>query len=422
MVKMYKKDTSFLLLLWAMFTATAPFYLHLAIPYHPYKFIIAFGLGYMLYALSFRKEVRLGNKVIISILALQIVYSIMASVLQSTFLGVDRLYINLSIQLVAVTIVYIYVYTFFNINKLALSTSYIFISMGVLGGVAFFLGAVGVLKPVSMFPSDNPLYTNFLLTFSNAYYEVGNSYIIRIAGYFDEPGSFAYFLTITLLINKLYDYSKKIELALIFLGVFTLSLAFFISVFLYILFFYIKIRHTKIIVLLILSMIASIFVIEEYKDNNATVKLIHELSIGRLKLAENDDVKLISGDNRSQKFLWSKEAFFKSPYIGHGMSAYGNPRSEYYGKLCCNILDPLATHGLIGTVIFFMLFFYWFYTIFDFKKGTLDYVSLGAFLIVIANLFQRPGFHGGLFGYFVYIFLVEASLWRKKNILNNHVS
>jgi len=417
MISKNRFDVYHYLFLWVLFTATAPFYFHLAIPYHPYKFIVLLGLFYMLYVMLIRNYIQSGNKVIMSILAIQVVYSILAALLQSTFLGVDVLYFNLSIQLVAVAIVYVYVYSFFSIHKLAISAIYVFFFMGVLGLGAFLLGAAGVLKPISVFPPGNPLYTNFVLTFSNAYYELGNMFVIRVAGYFDEPGSFAYFLTMVLLINKLYNYSKKLEFALIFLGVFTLSLAFFVSVVLYILIFYMKVKHIKLMVFLSLLAVASLILVEEYKDDVVIINTIHELTINRLK-PTNDDTKLFAGDNRTQKFLWSKDAFFKSPYIGHGMSAYGNPKSEFYGKLCCNILDPLATHGVIGVLIFYMLFFYWLFIIFNFKKGTMDYVSMGAFLIVFANFFQRPGFHGGLFGYFIFIFLVEASIWRRKNLLN----
>ena len=404
-----------LVLLWLMFTATAPFYFHYAIPYHPYKIIVFLGLLYMLLLMFNRNSIQLGNKVIISIFVIQTIYSLLAALLQSTFLGVDMMYFNLSIQLVAVTIVYLYVYTFFNIHKLSISTIYVLVLMGSLGFIAFILGLLGMLKPISIFPFDNPTYANFILTFSNAYHEVGNGFLIRISGYFGEPGSFAHYLTMVILINKLYDYSKKLEFALIFLGVFTLSLAFFVSISLYILFFYTKIKYAIFIMFLLLIAVTSFFAIDKYKDDIPIVNAINHLTLGRLEQSD-DDVKLFAGDNRTQKFLYSKDAFFKSPYIGHGLSAYGNPKSEFHGKLCCNILDPLATHGIIGVLIFYMLFFYWLFIIFDFKKGRIDYVSLGVFLIIFANFFQRPGFYSGLFGYFMYIFLVEASIWRAKKL------
>ena len=256
-----------------------------------------------------------------------------------------------------------------------------------------------------MFPYDNPIYTNFILTFSKSHFELGNKIFMRIAGYFDEPGTFAYYLTITILINKLYDYSKKLELTLIFLGMLTFSLAFFVSISLYILFFYTKIKHAIFTMFMLLTIITTFFVVEKYRDDFPFANQMIHLTLDRLKPAYKD-VQLFAGDNRTQKFLYSKDAFFKSPLIGHGLSAYGNPKSEFYGKLCCNILDPLATHGIIGVLFFYMLFFYWFFIIFDFKKGRIDYVSLGVFLIVFANMFHRPGFYNGLFGYFIYIFLL----------------
>jgi len=402
-----------LVLLWILFTATVPFNFHLAIPNHPYKILVFVGLLWIVFKLLQCKSLKFGNNFIVGILLIQASYSLIAAYLQVFILGFDFMYINLTIQLVAVLIVYIYIQSLYSIHKVAISSIFVIAFIGVLGVTAFFLGLAGILKPIGMFPSDNPYYTNFFLTFSNAYYAFGNSTIIRIAGFFDEPGAFAYYITMTLLLNKIYNYSKKIEILLVFVGVFTFSLAFFVSLSLYFLFFYFSVRNIGSLFLVAALVLSAIGFVVHMKDDNEYAGIIYELTVRRLHIAQGDDVKIVRGDNRSQKFIWSKEAFLQSPLIGHGMSAYSNPNSEFYGKLCCNILHPLATDGLIGTFIFYLLFIYW--ILYIVSRRNIDIVSLGAFMIVFANFFQRPGFYGGLYGYFIFIFLVEATIWRHHN-------
>jgi hypothetical protein len=55
--------------------------------------------------------------------------------------------------------------------------------MSVLSIIGFFLILFGILAPFSSFPNpDTRLNQNFLLTFSNAYYRIGNILVIRPAG------------------------------------------------------------------------------------------------------------------------------------------------------------------------------------------------------------------------------------------------
>ena len=67
---------------------------------------------------------------------------------------------------------------------------------------------------------------------------IEGKYILRIAGFFDEPGTMAFFLVFALLINKVVFNSKKNEILILISGFFTFSLAFYIIGFFYLLFFY----------------------------------------------------------------------------------------------------------------------------------------------------------------------------------------
>jgi hypothetical protein len=243
------------------------------------------------------------------------------------------------------------------------------------------------------------------------------SSIVRSSGYFDEPGSFAFYITVALLLNKLYGFSKTAEKFLIIFGFCTLSLGFIVSVFCYSIIFGVlekRLRFVSILIGLVLSLVVAI---NFFKDENPFFKQLYELTMYRLQSEDAGDGKIINGDNRSENLYYSFEAFLNAPLFGQGMNAHVNTKNEFYGKLCCNPLHPLATDGIIGSLIYFSVFLSW--GIYIFRYGRVDYIAAGAWLLIFINLLQRPGFLAGPFGYFVYIFLFEATKWRKAKLKPN---
>ena len=97
---------------------------------------------------------------------------------------------------------------------------------GILGVIAFFLVFIGVLQPlISIATEDGYGSINFYgLTCSNAVF--GN--FMRVGGFFDEPGAFAYWGMFALLFNKLTVDNRKLEIVLIISLLFTFSAAYFV--------------------------------------------------------------------------------------------------------------------------------------------------------------------------------------------------
>lgn len=418
-------DIYYVILVWILFTSTAPFEFYAIVPYHPYKFLALFAAAIMLFVMLRDGTMRFGN-IIFCIILTQAFYSLVTifihiASLDNFTLEDGYIYINLFIQLMVVFICFAFINKFSLVHKVAVSIIPVMIVMAAFGMATLFLGVLVNLQPFSFTAiADHRDISNYILTFSSSVSDFGFGSIIRSAGYFDEPGAFAFYITITLLINKMYGYSKLAERMLIGFGLCTMSLAFFISVILYYFIFGILEGRVKAVIWMAVVVGLAFAAIVEYRDKSEIGRVVYELTIYRVLTDNISDDRLFHGDDRSVNFTHAKEAFIQAPFFGHGMSAHTNEKSEFVGKLCCNPLHPFATEGLIGTFVFFLVFIYWgFYIL---KRKPFDYISAGAWIIVFANMLQRPGVTGGTFGYLVFVFLLEASRWRRMQQRHSTVS
>lgn len=404
------------ILVWILFTSTAPFQFYAIVPYHPYKFLVLYVAVVMLLVIL-RDGIKKSNNIIFYIIIIQAFYSIFSIYIHVAFLDNfsiedGYIYINLFIQLIVVFICFTFINSLSLVHKVAVSMIPVMSVMAAFGMLTLFLGVLVNLQPFSFTAiADHRDISNYILTFSSSVADFGFGSIIRSAGYFDEPGTLALYITITLLINKMYGYSKLAERMLVCFGLSTMSMAFFISVILYYFIFGILEGRLKVVIWMAVIVGILFAAIVEYRDKSEIGRVVYELTVYRVLTDDITDDRLFHGDNRSENLTYAKQAFIQAPFFGLGMSAHTNEKSEFFGKLCCNPLHPFATDGLVGTFVFFLVFIYWgFYIL---KQKPFDYISAGAWIIIFANMLQRPGATGGTFGYFVFIFLLEASRWRK---------
>lgn len=401
------------LLIWITLTSVTPFALYLAIPHHPYKTTVFLGLAIACLVLIMRGKLFFHNPVLAGILITQSIFFIFPfSLLHSEFH--TGYYISLSLQYVSILILYAYVSTIYSVHKMAKSFVYVVCLMAILGSVCFFLGLIGAIYPVSTYKNiDGTTGYNFLLTFTKAIFPItGKSFIIRVAAFFDEPGTFAYFITMAMLINKIYEISRKVELILIVGGIFTLSIAFYIVLATYLIVFYFSFRRRTLKYFLFLGvlLIATSFYVSISRNDSKINSMLYSLSIGRFE--RTSDERIIAGDNRSGLFNVAARAFADSPLIGQGMGSQLDPANKYYRIfLDANLFSPLAKHGLLGTLIAFLSFFYWTYICFATTKDRNLLIS--CWLIVMLTFLQRPEVIGFL-NNFVILFLVESTVYRLK--------
>lgn len=250
----------------------------------------------------------------------------------------------------------------------------------VLGVPVFFLFAFGMLEPLAVSQLIDGRESYFLwLTFSNSV----TGGICRIAGFFDEPGALAFWGIYSLLINKVSIDNKKIELALILSLLFTVSAAYFIQLFMYVLLFYGKKIKVLIPMAVLLCMLA-IFTYSFFKDNETLISLtVERFEGGRVKTSR-------IGLSEDAKVIFKNNAIF-------GVGA--NKLSEI-GYFDDNPYEIPAKDGMVGFIVTYLPL------IMLVSGHYRDRRVLLSTIILFAGYMQRP-FHVNLLHYFeLYLYVL----------------
>lgn len=239
------------------------------------------------------------------------------------------------------------------------------------GTIGFLLVLCGVLEPLFEF-EEMDKRTGYCFGFfaTNTYY-LG---LVRNAVFFDEPGALANWGVYALIINKLFNYSKKIEIILIFGLISTLSLAYFIQLLFYAFFFYrnkIKILIPSILVFVLLLKVVS-------ASNERMDKAIFD------RLEYNEASGKFKGDNRQDLVVNTWGYFQKAPWLGNGASHIIEQSVRDKKFVGANVLTTLATDGIVGQIVVLLPFFFLYYF------GRYDKKYKYAFWILIIGLLQRP--------------------------------
>lgn len=242
------------------------------------------------------------------------------------------------------------------------------VAMGLLG---FVLVICGVLKPIFEFVEmDSRTGYFFGLFTTNTYF----LYFVRIAGFFDEPGTLACWGIFALLFNKLFFDNKKVEI-LLCVGLFTtISLAYFIQLIAYLILFYQSSK--KKILSYIIACIGLLCLFSTISDE------INDATFGRMQYDKSTGT--IEGDNRSDLVENAKVVFRSYPIFGAGarnLVKIGKKKGVFMGA---NAYTNLATDGVVGSIIMLVPLLY----LYHLRKY---WKELGYAVVVIAvGLLQRP--------------------------------
>lgn len=241
----------------------------------------------------------------------------------------------------------------------------------VVGAIGFVLVLGGILRPFFEFQEMDMRTGYFFGLFTSNAYSDG---FIRNAGFFDEPGALAFWGMIALLMNKLYVDNHKIELALIFGLISTLSMAYFIQIVLYLWLFY-KGKRLK-IVFPVLLFIATLKGVASFNDR------IDQAIFGRFEY--NEKKGTLAGDNRSDLMDVCWDIFKTAPIIGQGGQHLIEISKEKQLFVGANAYMTLACDGIIGQLIIWSPFFF----LYSLRKYSRKYGW--AFWILIIGFLQRP--------------------------------
>lgn len=241
----------------------------------------------------------------------------------------------------------------------------------VAGAIGFVLVMIGILHPISQFieMDGRPGYFYGLFT-TNAVFEG----YIRIAGFYDEPGSLAGWGIFALLLNKLYVDNKKIEYLLLFGLISTFSMAYFIQIPVYLFFFY-KNQRKKILLstFLFFLLLIGLASINEGLDNAI---------FGRFTI--NEQTGSFFGDNRYELMKRCWRIFTTSPVIGVGATNLATVVAAKEGFVGANFFVNWASDGILGVVITYIPL------LFLLKLGQRKRQYTYAFIIILLGYLQRP--------------------------------
>lgn len=240
-----------------------------------------------------------------------------------------------------------------------------------MGGIGFVLTLVGILKPFSTFIEFDGHVGQFYGLYTTT---VALDGVFRVAGFFDEPGAFAFWGFIALLLNKLYFDNKRVEVILIIGLISTLSMAYFIQLPIYLFLFYRK-RFGKMILPVIL-----LFLI--LRGIASLSPQFNQAIFGRFQVDKSTGK--LEGDNRTEHGEFCKAIWVQSPVVGVGgnqVIAISLQEGQFAGS---NPYTFLATDGVVGYVILLLPLFY----IFSLGRRKRKYTYVG--ILLALGLLQRP--------------------------------
>jgi hypothetical protein len=370
-----------LVVLWLAVTSAAPFLFFAGIPGHPYEGLIGAVVLFASISLFVKGKISVNQKGFIFCLLVQSCALLIFSIYYDSYVKLT----NIVIQIICFIILLIYAQNFVGLGKVCHSFILLVLVMVVSGGVAFFLAGTGLFDPLWEFPrpgSGDTMYS-YALTFTNFKISIGDKELIRYSGYFDEPGRMGFYAIYALLINKLSINKSSYEVIIILFGLLTLSLAFAISVFIYLIWFYGRKGNIIYFFSFILFVAALGWYIYENRNTSPRMELLSQHTVERVMPAEKED-RIIQGNNRAEGFVANIGYLLEQPVLGYDPSFFQNRQL----KDPSSIMTLLVRYGFVGTLVFFI------HVIYVLSFGVMKYrdkwVALGILVILGANYIQRP--------------------------------
>lgn len=239
--------------------------------------------------------------------------------------------------------------------------------------IIFFINLSGINIPELIFiKNDGRLHYFQLLAGSNSFFQFGDLKVFRIAGIFDEPGALALSIIWLLTINEFTFNSRLIRTTLIIGGLFTFSLAFYISSIIFFIYRLIKVNRIQLLIKLVTIVVFFIMVLN-YTETSIIKKPFNHLK-SRLSMQDGS----ITGDNRKMSQDIKKDLIKKNIFFGVGKEKVFKSDIQI-----ASAVGYLAVNGLYGYVFFYFPFIV---LIIKHRKD----INLLLLLMIGINFLQRP--------------------------------
>ena len=271
--------------------------------------------------------------------------------------------------------------------------NYIIFIQAVFAAVGFFLVLSGLLQPLLYYDNVDMRQGEFyLLTCTNT--RVVN--FIRVSGYFDEPGAFAFWGIFSLIFNKLFVGNKRIEIGLMLCLLFTFSMAYLLELVLYLVLLG-KGNFKRIAIV-----VAVVAVLANYlsKFDTTSNEVLNHLIFERV------DTNLNEGNERNDMSQRAIKHFKASPILGAGAERLES--IEYIGD---NPYEILAKDGIVGYLVVYLPL------LMAFIKGNKK--EKLAVLILFVDYQQRPFHINPMHFLYLDLFLLAVLLQNKRATIFN---
>ncbi len=341
-----------------------------------YKSVISlFALLVWILALLIYREgkLTLPNKSFNYIISIQIIFLFVWSVFLSS--------ISIRMQIIQLILGWIVTFLFINSfqSKYILKT---FIKLNITSLILCIIGLFLVINQVIglhstvKYQGDFQIY-NYIFFFIKRTEET--SLNLRVAGYYDEPGSFAYIVMFLLLLNRKYFMNKTYEYALLFLPIVTTSLAHIVTALVYLTLFYFKEKVLRNIIFACVSLLLIFLLLNNIKET-AYGTYFWERTLGRIESIYNGD----DDRSRSGGLELGPQIFFSNP-LGTAPEVV---EKKYPAFVTETFWSPLIFYGILGFPIYYLLILYpWMKQFERFSKQ-----EVFILIIVSLNLLQRPSY------------------------------
>ena len=334
------------------------------------------------------------KKPIVVIITIQLIYFGIYFLIFDSFSYINYI-INFTLSIFVLIVIstfnihHYFVNKFIKINVLSLYT--------MLLGLILFFNNNKVLSVVK-YQAESVIY-NFGFFFMKR--KDDNILNIRPAGHYDEPGSLAFVILLLLLINHKYLKNNFVKYSLLILPLLTLSLAHFITVYLFFILFE---KKKKIILSISTFIVLSLILLSQYSGNNFQTNYIKSKTIGRASAVFSGKTDASRGD------FFDGYEILKKNYLGISKRKLFLLYPDYEQNI---IWTPLIVNGVFG------IFFYYlpFIILFLHLIKTKDFVHIRYLLIISINLLQRPNYIYPIYLILLYyIFIHGPKFKQKKNI------
>jgi len=392
-----KKNFSFFLL-WLVLTSSAPFIFYLW-PFHPHKILIFTGLVIFILMITKIPKLSKFDVGLLGVIFIQILYLTFCLVYRN-----DSSYINIVIQLVSLVITIQFILDHIGFSAFVKSYINIILIMGIGGVITFFVHYfVGIHPIFSVYYTDLKA-THFLgLTSTNVFID-GDFRFMRFAGFFDEPGRYALFSILAIILNKVYFNNRRVELLLILVTIFSFSFAGYVNLIVYYLFFMLKKSNLKYFIVSLLIVFAAVFYLNT--SNNPSLKLVKKYTIERFAL---DDSGQLSNNNRTEHEEYNKIIFQKYPLLGSTKK-----ENKVRGS---NLYAIIAEHGVIGSFFYYLFLVYMIIISLKLDRR-IRFILIKIIMLILLNVYHRPEL-GGLLMNLIFVSIILHYKYYLKQINNS---